>query len=92
MSSLAGTTWNLDNGATFTYNADGTANAGGPNDWYWTETSDGNWLIQTKNPILQENVSEIYYGTHANGAGTGYYINGWNGAKAILQSFTMMKN
>ena len=95
MSTLSGTKWNLSLGSvgsvTFTFNSDGTASAGGGNVWYWGETNDGSFEVQTINPVINGNASEIYFGKHNGGQGNGNFINGWNGAKAILSPFTMSK-
>lgn len=96
MSSLANTSWIVDLGqdskVTFKFNPNGTATADGGGTWYWSEFPNGNWVVQSLNDILQDNVSVIYFGQHSNGQGTGYYTNGWNGAMAELQPFSMTKN
>lgn len=96
MASLANTKWTLtipDLGeTTFTFSSDGTASAGGSLKWYWAEDNNGNWMIQALNPMLQDNCSQVYYGTHQNGQGQGFFTNGWQGAKANLQTFTMVKD
>lgn len=97
MSSLANTSWTLTlsqglGTVTFTFNANGTASAGGSHIWYWTEAPDGSWMIQTLNPMLQNNVSQVYFGQHSGGQGSGYFTNGWSGALALLGQFTMQKN
>lgn len=96
MSTLSNTTWTINlastGSVTFTFNENGTASAGGSIVWYWTESPDGSWMVQTLNPSLQNNVSMVYFGKHSGGQGNGYFTNGWQGALALLQPFTMNKN
>jgi len=77
-----------------TFNANGTASFGGSKVWYWGEDiSSGQFEVQTPNPVLQNNMSEIYFGRHNGGTGEGLYINGLKSgtSQANLSSFKLSK-